>query len=80
MDIIYSLVDLMTELHMDGSIQLDQPGVQVHLMGLSFAGLRTKVELTIPVSGLQNIQNPEILLYSKSPPSLLVTLVLLVWR
>ena len=34
MDVLHSLIGLLPELHVDSSIQLDQPGVQVHLLGL----------------------------------------------
>jgi hypothetical protein len=34
MNILDSLLSLLSELPVDGSIQLDQPGVEVHLLGL----------------------------------------------
>jgi len=34
MDVFHGLVSLLPELHMDGSVELDQPCVQVHLLRL----------------------------------------------
>jgi len=33
-DVLHGLVSLLPELHVDGSVELDQPGVQVHLLRL----------------------------------------------
>ena len=35
MKITYGLVGFLPQLHLDGRIQLDQPGVQVHLLRIS---------------------------------------------
>jgi len=34
MDVLHSFVSLLPQLHVDGSVELNQPSVQVHLLGL----------------------------------------------
>ena len=34
MNVLDSLVGLLPQLHVDGGVKLDKPGVQVHLLGL----------------------------------------------